>query len=85
MARGRNPVPRVAANEDPDQLLRYLDARANSADRQAADEAADVAEIRARLKEQRLIRLLIAMVLVIVAGGFVISIVGLLLTGGAHQ
>jgi hypothetical protein len=71
----------VGATEERDPLLRYAHARADSAERQARRDA-DPDEIRARAQERRLARLLIAMVLVIVAGGFVISIVGLLLTGG---
>ncbi len=68
--------------EDRDPLLRYAHARADLADRQAEREATDPEEARARAAERRLIRILIGMVLIIVAGGFVISIVGLLITGG---
>jgi hypothetical protein len=71
----------MTATNDRDPLLRYAHARADAADRQA-QLAADAEEARARQQERRLARLLIAMVLVIVAGGFVISIVGLLITGG---
>ena len=74
-------MARVASNEDPDQLLRYVDARADLADQYAALEQTPD-EIEAHRRERRLIRLLIGMVLSIVAGGFVISMVGLLLTGG---
>ena len=65
--------------------MRYAHARADSADRQAEIEASDPVEIRARQSEFRLLRWLIAMVLAIVLGGFVISIVGLLLFGGSTQ
>lgn len=68
--------------EGRDPLLRYVNARADLADRQAEREATDPEEQRARQAERRMLRLLIAMVAVIVAGGFVISIVGILLTGG---
>ncbi len=73
---------RVAGNEDPDQLYRYLGARADLAEQQAAAESEDPAEIEARARERRLLRLLIAMVLLIVGGGFLISFVGLVLMGG---
>ena len=71
----------MGATEDRDPLLLFARARADSADRQARLEA-DPQEIRARERDRRLARLLIAMVLSIIASGFVISIVGLLLTGG---
>jgi hypothetical protein len=75
----------MGKTEERDPLLRYVHARADSSDRQATREANDPEELRARLAERRLLRLLIAMVLVIVVGGFVISIVGLILTGGTAQ
>ena len=65
-------MARVASNEDPDSLMRYAHARADSADRQAEIEATDPVEIRARQSEFRLLRWLIAMVLAIVLGGFVV-------------
>ena len=75
---------RVSAKEDPDQLLRYIDARADLADRYAAAQETPE-EIEARRREHRMLRLLIGMVLLIVLGGFIISIAGLLLTGGTAQ
>lgn len=71
----------MGATEERDPLLRYAHARADSRDRQAQLER-DPDERRAREQERRLIRLLIGMVLAIAAGGFVISIVGILLTHG---
>ncbi len=77
-------MARVARNEDPDQLLRYLDARAELADRYAARETSGE-EAEAHRRERRMLRLLGLMVFLIVIGGFVISIVGLIITSGtAH-
>lgn len=73
-------MARVAHNEDPDQLLSYLHARAEVADRYAVQELSPE-EIAAHRREGRLLRLLAAMVLLIVVGGFAISIVGLLIFG----
>jgi len=70
------------ASRDP--LLRYVHARADSADLQAAL-STDPEELRARQQERRLTRLLLAMILAIVAGGFVISIVGQLIVGATSQ
>ena len=77
-------MARVAANEDPDQLLRYVDARAELADKYAAQERSPE-EIEAHRREGRLLRWLVAMVLIIVVGGFVISIAGLIIFGGTAQ
>jgi hypothetical protein len=74
----------VARNEDPDQLLRYLDARAELAERYAAEEQSPE-EIEAHRREGRLLRLLLIMVLVVVLGGFAISIAGLIILGGSAQ
>jgi hypothetical protein len=64
-----------------DRLDDYIEARAASAERQAQREATDLEEIRTRAQERRLLRLLIGMVVVIVGGGFAISIIGLLVIG----
>jgi hypothetical protein len=77
-------LARVAANEDPDQLLTYINARAELADRYAAQERSPE-EIEAHRRERRLLRWLAAMVLIIVIGGFVISIAGLIIFGGTAQ
>ena len=68
--------------EERDPLLRYAHARADLADRQAEREATDPEEQHARAAERRLLRMLIAMVVTIVAVGFVISIIGILLNVG---
>jgi len=68
--------------EERDPLLRYAHARADLADRQAEIEATDPEEQRARATERRLLRMLIAMVVIIVAAGFVISIIAILLNVG---
>jgi hypothetical protein len=73
---------RVTRSEDRDRLDDYIEARAVSAERQAQREATDLQEIRAREQERRLLRYLVAMVVLIVVGGFAISIIGLLLTAG---
>jgi hypothetical protein len=78
-------LARFTHDEDPDQLLRYIDARAGAADRQAKREASDPDELAARATERRLLRLLVVMVAIIVAGGFIISLVGIMLNlPGAH-
>ena len=73
---------RVPKPTEIDAFNAYVDARVESADRQAEVEATDPDEGLARAQEGRLLRILIAMVIAIVAGGFVISIVGILLTSG---
>jgi hypothetical protein len=77
-------LARVSSNEDPEQLERYLHARAELADAYARQEASPE-EAEAHRREGRLLRLLIGMVLLIVVGGFAISIVGLLIFGGSAQ
>jgi hypothetical protein len=77
-------LARTSSREDPEQIHRYIDARADLADAYARQEQS-AEEIEAHRRERRLIRLLIGMVLLIVAGGFIISIVGILITGGTHQ
>jgi hypothetical protein len=77
-------LARVSSTEDPDSLLRYVNARADLADREVEQEATPE-EIQARHAEARLQRLLIGMILLIVVGGFVISITGLILFGGTAQ
>jgi hypothetical protein len=68
--------------QERDPLMRYAHARADLADKQAEREATDPEEARLRAAEHRMLRLLIAMVGIIVVGGFIISIVGLIITGG---
>ena len=65
---------------DLDAFNAFTDARARSAEQMRAA-ANDPAEIRARARERRLLRLLIGMVLVIVLGSFALSIAFVLLTG----
>ena len=76
---------RVPKPREVEAFNAYIDARVTSAEREAVLETTDPAEIAARRRERRLLRLLIAMVVAIALGGFVISIVGLLLTGGGGQ
>ena len=71
------------AREPRDPLDDYIEARAVSAERQAEREATDLEEIRARAQERRMLRWLVAMVVLIVVGGFAISIIGLLVAGGS--
>jgi hypothetical protein len=77
-------LARVSSTEDPEQLKRYVDARADLADAYARQEASSE-EIEAHRREGRYLRLLLAMVLFIIIGGFVISIGGLLIFGGTAQ
>ena len=74
---------RIPKPGEMDAFNAYIRASADSAAREAIIEATDPEELAARRREARLIRLLIAMVFVIIIGGFVISLIGILLTGGS--
>jgi hypothetical protein len=74
---------RVPKPGELDGFNAYIRASADSAAREAVIEATDPDELAARRREARLTRLLIAMVLAIIIGGFVISIAGIILTGGS--
>jgi len=82
-ARAAQPDESDRPREPRDRLDDYIEARAVSAERQAEREATDLQEIRARAQERRMLRWLVAMVVLIVVGGFAISIIGLLVAGGS--
>jgi hypothetical protein len=72
---------RIPKPGEIDAYNAYIHASADSAAR-AAQLATDPDEIAARRRERRLTRLLLVMVFLIIIGGFVISLVGVLITGG---
>jgi len=66
--------------DEVDGFRAFIDARATAREREEEIER-DPREIEARTREQRLTRLLVGMVLVIVVGSFTLSILFVLITG----